>query len=110
MSNNAYTSQQIEKIQISLISLLDFVKKYDKTPLPRALQFCEIIVRNIDICRENEYADIVELSELIQQDWSSAMHVHTGLPEYYIDEDVYQARVSINNTLHEHILEIDKQV
>lgn len=108
MAEQIYTPQKIEELQMQLLALVSYVKRHDKQTLPRCVSFCETIIRNIDICRANGYVDIEELSALIRQDWNSAMEIHTGLPEYYIPNDVFAVQQSMNAAISAQIRAIER--
>ncbi|WP_322459363.1 hypothetical protein, partial [Clostridium perfringens] len=105
---NVFTTKQIETIQLNIIALLCYIKRHDEGALPRCFKFCEIIVKNIDICRNNGYSDIDELSEYIRQDWNSAMEIHTGLPEYYIPNCNFEIQKAINEAIKRQIMFIEE--
>ena len=110
MKKNIYTAEQIEKIQLNMIALLYYIKKHSTSNLPRCFKFCETIIKNIDICRENKYEDINELSMLVREDWNSAMEVHTGLPEYYMPNNSFEIQKAMNIVIHEQILVVGKLI
>ncbi len=105
MSKFVYTPKQIEELQINLIALLYYIKNIDSNNLPICFHFCKIIINNIDICRQNNYQNIEELSILIQKDWKSAMEIHTGLMNYYIPNSVI-----VNQTISNQIKKIDNLI
>lgn len=110
MNKTPYAPNQIEMIQLNMIALLDYIKRIDKNSLPRAFEFCEIIIKNIDICREDDYKDIDELSKLIREDWKCAMESHSGLPEYYIQNKIFRIQSSVNEAISKQIVVIDKLI
>lgn len=99
MSKNVFTPKQIETIQLNIMALMCYIKRHDKGALPRCFEFCETIVKNIDICRNNGYSDIDELAEYIRQNWNSAIEIHTGLPEYYISNCNFEIQKAINEAI-----------
>lgn len=110
MRKNIYTAKEIEKIQLNMIALLYYVKIHDKLNLPMCFQFCERIVKNIDICRDNKYENISELSMLIRSDWNSVMEPHVGLSNYYIPNSIFQIQKAMNTTIAEQILVLGRLI
>ena len=103
MKNQEFTPEQLEIIQLSMIALLSYVKKHDNRMLPNSFQFCERIVRNIDISRDGCYAESLELTELIRRDWRSACHFRVGLSDYYIPNDKPEIQTSMNRAISKQI-------
>lgn len=108
MKKNYYTPQQIEKIQLNILALLYYVKMHDKSQLPGCFQSLERIVKNIDVCRNNNYDDIDELSNLISSDWKSAMIPRVGLCDYFIYDNNAEIRESMNTALCDQISVLNK--
>jgi len=103
-----FTPEELENIQLKIMALLYYVKKYDKRKLPHCFGFCERIVRNIDISRAACYSGIDELTQLIIDDWKSACGAPVGLYDYYIPSDDAEIRKAMNRALSSQISDIDK--
>ncbi|MEG0452886.1 MAG: hypothetical protein RR558_07470, partial [Coprobacillus sp.] len=68
------------------------------------------IVKNIDICKNDNYADINSLSKYIIQDWKSATSPRIGLQEYYISNDSFETQKEINNQINQFIQTINQYI
>lgn len=102
---------KLRRIRKIIRQLITVGTKYDIHPLPRCFQFCRTIDKNITICIQNHYTDVDTLIEFIQEDWKSAMHSHTGLPEYYLQVfDKSQKLTRQNQKISKLIRKIDKLI
>lgn len=105
-----YTKEELDKIQSCAKKILNFVVEDDNRRLPRAFDFLKIIIRNIDICREDQYKTAYELTPLIQQDWKSCMNNHVGLMEYYFPDGDYEIRCKKNVEYQKLVIQLDKLI
>lgn len=112
MGASIYTAEELEKLQLALFGLLCYARRHDRRELPPCFGACERIVRNIDLCRSGGYTELdrAELSQLIREDWRSAMELHSGLPEYYIPEERMEIQRSMNHALHRQVEVVDRLV
>ena len=99
MAKYTFTPEEIEIIQLNVIGLLFYVKMHDKRDLPHCFRNCERIVKNIDVCRSESYADIEELTRLIKEDWCTAFGAHVGLYEYNIPNGEFEIQKSMNHAI-----------
>ena len=110
MEKQIFTPEEIEFIQLNVIGLLFYVKMHDKRDLPHCFRRCEIIVKNIDICRSGCYSNIEKLTQLIKEDWCSASGAHTGLSEYYIPNEEFEIQKNMNSAISRKISVIEKHI
>lgn len=103
-----FSVEELSKLYIMFNNFVKYVKENDKRKLPRCFDYCNTIIHNIEICKSNNWDDIEELSLYINQDWNSAMEIHTGLPEYYIPNEVFQIQKRTNKIIGNYIVEIGK--
>ena len=107
MKRKRYVPEEVEQIQMALLALVCYAKRHDSRELPHCFQFCNRIVRNIDICRANQYEGLDELSELIQREWRCAMENHAGLPEYYIPNSDFKVQSSMAHAMGRQVSAVD---
>ena len=110
MAEHAFTPEEIEIIQLNLIGLLFYVKIHDKRDLPYCFRHCERIVKNIDVCRSECYADIEELTMLIKKDWRSACGAHNSLLDYCIPNAEMEIQKNINLAISRQISVIERHI
>lgn len=101
-------SHELHCLQAYVRQLITIAEQNDSRPIPHCFQFCRTIDHNITICIQNHYADIDILMEYIQADWKSAMNVHTGLPEYYIQDEKDNKQKRKNQKIEALIHKIDQ--
>ncbi|MGN1404504.1 MAG: hypothetical protein ACI4XB_09310 [Ruminococcus sp.] len=105
------TRWKLHHLQALIREIIAIAEQNYPNPLPRCFQFCRTIDKNITICIENHYTDVDALIEYIQEDWKSAMHSHTGLPEYYLQViDKSQKLTRQNQKISKLIRKIDKLI
>lgn len=73
-----YTKEQIEDIEKAVHTLWSYADQHKRAPLSRCYQCCEIILKNIKICRDDNWNSIEELSKYIKEDWGEAIKRHVG--------------------------------
>ena len=110
MKNQAFTPEQLETIQLKVMALLVYVKTHDRKTLPYCFQVCERIVRNIDVSRSYCYGELMELTELIIEDWRIAFHSRVGLLDYCIPNDEPELQKSMNTAIHKQISDIEEYI
>ena len=110
MAKQTFMPEEIETIQLNVIGLLFYVKMHDKRELPPCFRRCEIIIKNIDTCRNGCYSNIEELTQLIKEDWRSAFGAHTGMLEYYIPDEKFEVQKNMNSAISKKISVIGKHI
>ena len=110
MAKHTFTPEEIEIIQINVIGLLFYVKIHDKRDLPHCFRNCERIVKNIDICRSDCYADIEELTTLIKEDWHTSFGARTGLLDYCIPNAEMEIQKNMNCAISRQISVIERYI
>lgn len=103
-----YTKQQILEMEKLLKIPMSFVNGNNKSRrMPRCYQFCETILKNIEICRVGNWNDIEELSKYIKCDWDEATSLHYGRYEYDFYLHEYDLNGEINTKIDQCINEIN---
>ena len=110
MVEHTFTPEEIEIIQLNVIGLLFYVKIHDKRDLPHCFRNCERIVKNIDVCRSECYADIEELTTLIKEDWRTACGAHDSLLDYYIPNVELEIQKNMNCAISRQISSIKRYI
>lgn len=91
-----FSKQQIEDVEKAVQSLWAYANLHKRTPLTRCYRCCEIILKNIKICRDDNWNDIEELSKYIKEDWDEATKLHVGQysDSFYLDEYDYDSEIN----------------
>ena len=110
MAEHTFTPEEIEIIQLNVIGLLFYVKIHDKRDLPHCFRHCERIVKNIDVCRSESYADIEELTRRIKEDWRTACGAHNSLLDYCIPNAEMEIQKNMNRAISRQISAIDRHI
>ena len=105
-----YSIVELECIRKHMEEFVEFAGKNDANTLPRCFHFCNLIIKNINICEKNDWDSIEELSEYVFDDWCSAMEIHAGLPEYYILGNTNSETQRINKEIEDYIMGLDKLI
>lgn len=102
-----YTKEQVEAIEKAITKLLKYANKYSAQPLDRCYQFCETILKNINICKDYKWEDIDALSQYIQEDWAEANKLHVGQYRntFFIGDDY---RSTVNDKIDKLISKVDE--
>lgn len=96
-----YTKDQIEQIEKAIFALWSYANQHKKKPLSRCYQFCETILKNIKICRDDNWQEIGELSKYIKEDWDEAEKLHMGQYNAYFYLHEYDFDGKINDKIDE---------
>lgn len=103
-----YTIDQIIEIEKAVYMLLKYAEEKKKAPLSRCYRSCEIILKNISICREDNWNDIDVLSKYIKEDWDEASKLHCGRYEcdFFLHE--YDLGGNVNGKIDKYIGKVDE--
>ncbi|MDD6651310.1 MAG: hypothetical protein PUE49_03825 [Eggerthellales bacterium] len=102
-----FTKERLDQIESKMLEFMHFVADRNGGGLPSCFQPCGRILNNIQICKEHDYANMEELTYVVQSDWYATQDPLRGLNSFTVPCDSLQERVEFNNTYANYIKDLE---